>query len=159
MDNSPEDWEKLKRIKTETEKAVKASTAEDKSKLAYIDPRTFAVRKGLTYDIEAYRVGSEKISNLALCLIILGVIADAIFFFMATHLKMEMADMIPAQIDNAIYVIFVVAPAVAAIFAIVEALIYAKKTKQKLTGPIITSVITIAIFLVWQSIRIYITSI
>lgn len=159
MDNSPEDWEKLQRIKAEREKAAKESTTESKSNLANIDPRTFAVGKGLSYNIEAYRVGSEKISTLVLPLIILGVIADAIFFFITTHLQMGLIDALPSMIDNAIYVILVVAPALAAVFAIVEAVIYMKKTGSRLTEPIVNSVITIVIYLVWQSIRLVIAGI
>ena len=159
MDNSSEDWEKQKRIKVEIEKAAKASTAESKSNLAHIDPRTFAVGKGLSYNIKAYRVGSEKISVFAVSIIIMGVIADAIFFFITTHLQMGLVDMLPSMIDNAIYIIFVVAPALAAVFAIVEAVIYMKKTGSKLTGPIVNSVITIIIYLIWQSIRLIIAGI
>ena len=161
MDSSSEseDWEKQKRIKAEIEKAEKASRPEDKSKLAYIDPSTFTPGKGLSYNIEAYRTGSEKISTLALTLIILGVIGDAVFIFITAHLQLGLVDMLPQMIDNAIYTIFVLAPAVAAAFAIVEAIIYMKKTGHKLTNPIINSVITIVIFLIWQSVRLIIAGI
>ena len=158
MDNLSENWEK-KKIKAEVEKAEQASMAESKANLANIDARTFMVGKGLSYNIEAYRTGSEKISSIALVLIVLGVIADAIIFFVATHLKMGLADLLPSMIDDAIYVLFVVAPAVAAVFAIIEAAIYIKKTGVKLWEPIISSSITIVIYLIWQSIRLLIAGI
>ena len=159
MDNSSEDWEKKKKIKAEVEKAERASTSESKSNLASIDTRTFMVGKGLSYNIEAYRTGSEKVSSIALILIVLGVIADAVFFFVATHLEMGLIDVLPSMIDNAIYVLFVIAPAVAAVFAIAEAVIYMKKTGIKLWNPIISSSITIVIYAVWQSIRLIIAGI
>ncbi|MBQ1540101.1 hypothetical protein IIZ72_00855 [Candidatus Saccharibacteria bacterium] len=159
MDNLSENWEKKKKIKAEVEKAEQASMAESKANLANIDARTFMVGKGLSYNIEAYRTGSEKISSIALVLIVLGVIADAIIFFVATHLKMGLADLLPSMIDDAIYVLFVVAPAVAAVFAIIEAAIYIKKTGVKLWEPIISSSITIVIYLIWQSIRLLIAGI
>ena len=159
MDNSSEDWEKKKKIKAEVEKAERASTSESKSNLASIDTRTFMVGKGLSYNIEAYRTGSEKVSSIALILIVLGVIADAVFFFVATHLEMGLIDVLPSMIDNAIYVLFVIAPAVAAVFAIAEVVIYMKKTGIKLWNPIISSSITIVIYAVWQSIRLIIAGI
>ena len=106
MDNLSENWEKKKKIKAEVEKAEQASMAESKANLANIDARTFMVGKGLSYNIGAYRTGSEKISSIALVLIVLGVIADAIIFFVATHLKMGLADLLPSMIDDAIYVLF-----------------------------------------------------
>jgi hypothetical protein len=87
------------------------------------------------------------------------VIGDAVFIFITAHLQLGLVDMLPQMIDNAIYTIFVLAPAVAAAFAIVEAIIYMKKTGHKLTNPIINSVITIVIFLIWQSVRLIIAGI
>ena len=156
MDNEPEDWEKLKRIRAEKEKAARDTIGEDKANLQYLDPKSFAVSSGFTHNIEAYRVGSERISNIALFLMILGVIADALFLFIASHLGMGLVDMLPAKIDDAIYVILILAPTVAAVFAII---VSQAASKQKFTGPIVTSAITIVISLVWQSIRIIITGI
>ena len=159
MDNTPENIEKMKRVKEEIWKATKASTAEGKANLAHIDTRTFEMKKGLDNSNESYRYGCEKISSLSLILIILGVVADAIFFFVASHLQLGLADLLPSLIDNLIFVLFVVVPALLALFAIVEALVYLKRTGIKLSGPIATSITTIVVYLIWQSIRIYITSI
>ena len=96
MDDKPEDWEKLKRIKAEKEKAAKDVADENKANLQYLDAKTFAVQKGaLSRDPEAYRASSEKISSICLVVILLGVILDAILTFVFANLHMGFIDMLP----------------------------------------------------------------
>ena len=154
MDDKPEDWEKQKRIKAEVEKARHGDVAEDKGNLQYLDPQVFAMQKGmLSRDPEAYRASSEKISSICLVAIILGTILDAIMTFVLANSNAGLADMIPAKIEELVYLILVSIPALASIFAAAEAIIYSAKTRKKLFGPLINVAITIIIFVVYIKIR------
>lgn len=154
MDNQPEDWEKLKRIKAEKEKAAKDVVDEDKANLQYLDAKTFAVQKGtLSRDPEAYRASSEKISSICLVVIILGVILDAILTFIFAHLHMGLIDMLPGKIEELVYITLVNIPALASVFAAIEAIIYSVKTREKLFGPLINTAIVIIIFVAYLNIR------
>lgn len=154
MDNQPEDWEKLKRIKAEKEKAAKDVVDENKANLQYLDAKTFAVQKGtLSRDPEAYRASSEKISSICLVAIILGVILDAILTFVLANLHMDLASMIPAKIEEFVYLVLINIPALASIFAAIEAIIYSIKTREKLFGPLINAAITIIVFVAYLNIR------
>lgn len=61
--------------------------------------------------------------------------------------------MIPAKIEELVYLILVSTPALASIFAAAEAIIYSAKTRKKLFGPLINVAITIIIFVVYIKIR------
>ncbi len=153
MDNKPEDWEKWRRIKAEKEKASRETLTENKANLQYLDAKSFAVRKGLSRNPEAYRAGSEKISGICLVTIILGAILDAVMTFIMVNLKMGLVDSIPAKIEEFVYLVLVLIPAFASIVAAIEAVIYSYKTRKKLTGPLINTIITIIIFVAHQKIR------
>lgn len=153
MDNETENWEKQRRIKAEVEKARHDSVAESKANLQYLDSEAFAVQKGFSQNPEAYRCGSEKISGICLATIILGAILDAIFVFITANLHMGLADMIPAKIEEFVYLILVCLPAFASIFAAIEAIIYSFKTHKKFFGPLVNVALTVVIFLVYLKIR------
>ena len=154
MDDKSEDWEKQKRIKAEVEKARHSDADEDKSNLQYLDAKTFAVQKGvLSRDPEAYRAGSEKISGICLAVIILGAILGAIATFVSVNLHAGLAGMIPAKIEEFINLLMIDIPALASIFAVIEAIIYSVKTRKILFIPLINAAITIIIFVAYLKIR------
>ncbi|MBR3254362.1 hypothetical protein IKF88_01350 [Candidatus Saccharibacteria bacterium] len=154
MDDKPEDWEKQKRIKAEVEKARHGDIAENKANLQYLDSKAFAVQKGtFSRDPEAYRASSEKISSICLVTIILGVILDAIATFVLANSHAGLADMVPSKIEEFIRLILVDIPALSAIFAAIEAIIYSVKTRKKLFTPLINVAITIIIFVACLRIR------
>ena len=149
MDDKNEDWGKWKRIKAEREKALKDVLPDEKANLQFLDAQSFAARKGFSRDPEAYRVGSEKIAGTCLVVIILGVILDILLTFVTMNLKMGLADIIPAKIENLVFTLLMAVPALAAVFALIEALVYCFKTRRKLIAPIIESIITILIFVIY----------
>jgi len=153
MDDTPVDWEKEKRIKAEREKASRQILTEDKSKLAYIDPETFAVKKGFTRDPEGHRVMAEKLSGISLAVIFFGSILDVIFVFITANLHMGLANMIPAIIEGIIFSLLIMLPIFGSLIASAEIIAYFVKTKKILTVQIINVVITIIIFVALLKIR------
>ena len=153
MDDRSEDLEKQKRIKVEIEKAQHDTIAENKASLQYLDAESFSVQKGLSHNPEAYRIGSEKISGACLITIILGTVLDAVLTFFVVKSHAGLAEMIPSKIEEFVYIVLVCLPALASVFAIVEAIIYSIKTRKKLSGPLISSIITIVIFIAYLKIR------
>lgn len=153
MDNKPVDWEKEKRIKAEREKAEMQVLTENKSNLAYLDPKSFSVIKGFSRDPEAHRVMGEKLSNLSLAVISLGAILDAILTFVATNLHMGLADTIPWIIEGIIYALLIALPAFGAFVAVVEIIAYFIKTRRKMIVPIINAVLAMVIFFAYLKIR------
>ena len=130
-----------------------ALSAEDKSNLAYIDPKSFAVKKGYTKNPEAHRAMAEKFSGICLVLVILGAILDTILVFLAFNLKMGLAATPFAYLESAVYYGMLVIPTLLSLVAIVEVIAYWTKTKQKLVVPVISVIVTIVVFLLLLKIR------
>lgn len=159
MDNSSEDWERQKRIKTEKEKASRENLTEDKANLANTDVSLFMVKKGFTRNPEAHRTMSEKLSGLSLAVIILGVILDALLTFLWTHLHMGIADTIPMYIESIVYLLLVIVPLFVTFIAAAETIAYYVKMKKIIWSSVLGIAITIALFVAYQKIRLLIAGI
>lgn len=167
MDDKAEDWQKWKRIKAERDKAAREAVKmqEDKSNLAYIDARSFLVRKGFSSRPEAFLTGGERMANAGIVLAILGVLGDKILEYFKQSIAMAGSFERRAENDAALRAInylqssfqfLVLLAPLLVVGAIASAIWYRHKTKQKVWHIFISASIAIGVVLLDQGLTLLI---
>ncbi len=158
MDNEAEDWEKQKRIKAEKERAAKDAVRleGDKTNLAYLDAKSFAVQKGkLSNNPDAYLNSGEKMAGVGFFLSLVGMLGEKVVFYFLKSIGNANQEHFSAENEAAsralgilysgfYYLSFLAL--ILAVFATISAIWYYHLTRKKVLHIFIAAGATVAVF-------------
>lgn len=167
MDDKPEDWEKLKRIKAERDKALKESNKlkENPANLSYLDAKSFAAKKGFSTRPEAFLNSGERMASISVILAALGILGDKILEYFKQSVMQAGSANRTAENDAALRAIgylqssfqfLLILAFLLAIAAIASAIWYYYKTKKRVWHIFISAGIAIGIFFLNQGLTLLI---